>query len=91
MTMKTLRDLFGDPDGWQNLMSDGEDGAMPDLVGATILDIFVSGDQIAIYVRTADGVEALAIFHVEDHELRGRVARVILPGLSVHEALAFPI
>jgi hypothetical protein len=91
MSVKTLRELFGEPDGWQNLMSDGEDGTMPDLIGATILDIFISGTQVAIYIRTTEGVEALAVFHVEDHKVRGRIANVMQPGLSVHEALAFPI
>jgi hypothetical protein len=30
--------------------------------GARIVDVFVSGNQVAIYTRNEDGVEALSIF-----------------------------
>ena len=39
---------------------------MAPMEGATIQDVFVKGTQIAIYTRTARGIEALSVFSVED-------------------------
>ena len=61
---------------------------MTPMEGATIQDVFVKGTQIAIYTRTARGIEALSVFSVEDQELRERIGRVLVPGLSVSEAAA---
>ena len=90
MSERNIRDLFGDPEGWENHISDGVDG-MPDMNGATILDVFVSGNQVAVYTRNFEGVEALSIFFIDDPDVRGRVASALLPGASVYEALAQPI
>ena len=90
MNAKTVRDLFGEPEAWDNHISDGADG-MPDMDGARIVDVFVSGNQVAIYTRSDDGVEALSIFFVDDPEVRARVALALLPGSNVHDAVANPI
>ena len=64
MAKKVVRDLIGDPATWENHISDG--AAMADMVGATILDILVSGSQLAIYTRSAAGMEALSVFFIDD-------------------------
>ena len=90
MSAKILRDLFGDPNGWTNQISDGLDW-MPDMNEATIVDVFVSGNQVAIYTRSAEGIRALSVFCVDDQDLRVRAANALAPGANVHEAMAFPI
>ena len=90
MSLRSLRDLFGDPEGWENHISDGVDD-MPDMKEATILDVFVSGNQVAVYTRNFEGVEALSIFFIDDPEVRARVASASRPGASVHDALTQPI
>jgi hypothetical protein len=86
----TIRDLFGEPEAWGNHISDGLDG-MPDMDGARIVDVFVSGNQVAIYTRNDDGVEALSIFFVDDPKVRERVALALAPGSRVHDAVGNPI
>jgi hypothetical protein len=90
MSAITVRDLFGDPEAWDNHISDGVDG-MPHLNGAKIVDVFVSGNQVAIYTQNNDGVQALSIFFVDDPEVRARVALALAPGSNLHEAVASPI
>ena len=87
----TVRDLIGDPSSWQNLVSDGEGRQMPDMDGATIVDIFCTGNKLSIYTRNAAGIQALAKFRVDDAALCLRIGNVLLPGLNVHEALRLPI
>jgi len=88
--MRTVRDLIGDPSSWVNHISD-EDGNMPEMDGATIQDIFNSGNQLAIYTRNTAGIEALSIFYIDSAELRERLASLLLPGLNVHDAVAIAI
>jgi hypothetical protein len=88
--MRSVRDLIGDPSSWVNHISDG-DGNMPEMDGATIQDIFNSGNQLAIYTRNTAGIEALSIFYIDSAELRERLASLLLPGLNVHDAVAIAI
>jgi hypothetical protein len=90
MTGKTIRDLFGEPKGWANHFLDGEAGK-PDMDGATIVDVFVSGEQIAIYTKSQQGVDALSLFFVRDPETRARIAQALVPGLNVNEAVSISI
>ena len=88
--MRTVRDLIGDPSSWENRICDGAD-PMPDMVGATVLDTFDSGNQLAIYARNPAGVESLSIFFIDDAKLRGRIANALAPGSDVHKAIAIAI
>lgn len=90
MSAKTIRDLFGDPQGWANHFLDGE-GGKPDMNGATIVDVFVSGEQIAIYTKSKQGVDALSLFFVRDPEVRARIAQALIPGSNVDDAVAIAI
>ena len=86
MRINTIRDVLGEPSTWDNHISDGFDGK-PDMNGATILDVFVSGNQLALYTRSAAGVEALSIFFIDDQQLRARIATQLMPGLDIHKAV----
>jgi hypothetical protein len=55
--------------------------------GATILDVFVSGNQLALYTRSSAGLEALSIFFIDDQQLRARIATQLIPGLDIHKAV----
>jgi len=90
MNAKTPRDLLGDPNDWKNHISDDVDW-MPDMEEATILDVFVAGNEVAIYTQNARGIEALSTFLVDDKDLRDRVANALVPGSNLHEALTRPI
>jgi hypothetical protein len=90
MKTRMVRDLIGDPSSWQNL-HDGDDNKMPDMDGATILDIFCTGNQLAIYARNAAGIESLSKFYVADAALCARIAEALKPGLNINEALTRPI
>ena len=89
MDGKTIRDLFGEPEAWTNHFSDGENAM--DMDGAIIVDVFVSGNQVAIYTKNDEGVEALSLFFVNDPDVRARVALAFAPGSNVHDAIAAPI
>jgi hypothetical protein len=86
LKLNTVRDVLGEPSSWDNHISDGFEGK-PDMDGATILDVFVSGNQLALYTRNAVGVEALSIFFIDDQEIRARIATQLMPGLDVHKAV----
>lgn len=64
---------------------------MPDMDGATILDVFTTGSQLSVYTRNQAGIEALSLFYISDPELRARIALVLKAGLDVHEAVAVAI
>jgi hypothetical protein len=64
---------------------------MPDMDGATIVDIFCTGRKLSIYTRNAAGIQALAKFRVDDSTLCLRIGNVLFPGLDVHQALGLPI
>jgi hypothetical protein len=89
MNGNTIRELFGTPEKWINLMSDGT-GEQHRLDDAVIVDVFVSGNQVAIYTRDADDVEALSGFQVDDPEVRGRIALALSPGSRVRDAVNVP-
>ena len=89
MKMRTVRDFSGAPSSWQNL-NDG-DTKILDMDGATILDVFCSGNQLSIYARNAAGIESLSKFYIDDSALCARIAEALKPGLQVREALTSPI
>jgi len=87
---RTVRDVIGDPEFWPNFMQSEPQGP-PDMRGAMITDVFVSGDQIAIQTKGADCGQTFSMFVVEDGELRDRLTRVLRPALSAYEAVAAEI
>ena len=90
MITRTVRDVIGDPEFWPNFMQSELQGP-PDMRGAMITDVFVSGDQIAIQTKGADCGQTFSTFVVVDRELRDRLTRVLRPALSVYEAVAAEI
>jgi hypothetical protein len=54
---------------------------------ATILDVFVSRNELALYALAATGAEAMAVFVIENQGLRKKIATVMQPGLNVSTAL----
>ena len=90
VNITTLRDVLGEPTSWANRVGDGLSSKI-DMDGATVLDVFVSGNQLAIYTRSAAGLEALSIFNIDDAELRARIASRLIPGLDIHAAVALQI
>jgi hypothetical protein len=88
---RTVRDVIGEPSSWPNQISDGDHNEIPDMNGATIVDVYSSGRQLAIYTRNSASREALSIFYVDDWDLRARIANVLLPGLAVNDAVSIAI
>jgi hypothetical protein len=86
----TVRDVLGEPTSWPNRIADGLNDEC-DMDGAVVLDVFVSGNQLAVYTRNVTGIEALSIFNIDDSELRARIATRVLPGLDINAAVALPI
>ena len=91
MKTRTVRDVIGDPESWENHISDAADSKLPNLVCAKIQDVFSSGNQLRVYTRNSAGVEALSVFFINDTALRAQVANLLVPGLDVHEAVAIQI
>jgi len=85
--MTTIRDFVGDPRTWENHISDG-DARTPNMDGATVLDIFVSGNHLSLYTEDGYGVRGLSIFHIDDPDIRTRIAKALSPGSNVVQAIA---
>jgi hypothetical protein len=86
----TVRDVLGEPRSWANRISDGLQNKS-DMDGATVLDVFVSGNQLAVHTRSVAGTEALSIFNIANAEIRARIARLLVPGLDIYSAVALQI
>jgi hypothetical protein len=69
----TVGDVLGEPASWPNRIAD-ELNDKCDMDGAIVLDVFVSGNQLAVYTRDVTGIEALSIFNIDDPKLRARIA-----------------
>ncbi len=81
-----VQDVLGQPESWTNCVSDQLIG-LPDMRAATIGDVFVCRNKITLLVRGSDGAEAVAVFVIEDQELREKIAAVMRPGENVQAAL----
>ena len=81
-----VQDVLGQPESWTNSVSDQAVG-MPDLRGATILDVFENGKKLTLYARGMDGTETVCVFVIEDQDVRRKVATAIHPGSNVVAAL----
>lgn len=90
MDTKTVRDVIGEPESWPNFMRI-EWQRPQDMRGATISEVFASGDQLAIQTKGAVCGATLSTFTVNDEELRDRLMHILKPDLSVYEAVAAAI
>ena len=78
--------MLGDPKAWPYCISDERD-AIPDLRRATILDVFITAQRLFLYLRESTGTQAVAIFYIEDQDLRERAKQSLPIGAQVEEAL----
>jgi hypothetical protein len=90
MEITTVRDVLGEPTSWTNRMWDGLN-SRSNMEGAIVLDVFVSGNKLAIYTQTAAGHGVLSIFNIDDAELCARIAARLVPGLNINAAVALQI
>ena len=81
-----VRDVLGEPEAWANCISDEASG-VPDMRSAVILDVFVKQQHIFLYIQGQDGGETLAIFFIEDQDLREKIAEALRTAVEVLEAL----
>ena len=89
MGEKCVRDVIGEPEAWANCITD--EPSQPDLRRHIIVDVFLSGKQLALYTLDADGSEALSLFNLDGRDTQERLLRALRPGLTVEEAVASPI
>lgn len=81
-----VSDVLGEPESWANCISNELVG-LPDLRAATILDVFVSRNELTLYALAANGAEAMAVFAIENTGLRNKIATVMQPGLDISTVL----
>ena len=86
MNEKTVCDVLGEPASWENCISDELSGP-PDMRGATILDVFVSRNQITLHALGTNGTESASVFVIQDQDLRQKVVMAMNPGVEVLAAL----
>ena len=86
MSETIVSDVLGQPESWANCISDELVG-LPDLREATILDVFVSRNELTLYTSAANGAKALAVFVIENQCLRKKIATAMQPGLDVSTVL----
>jgi hypothetical protein len=86
MSETIVQDVLGEPESWANCVSDQLIG-LPNMRGATILDVFVSRKELTLYALGTNGAEAMAVFVIEDQDLRQKIASAMHPGVAVLAAL----
>lgn len=86
----TVRDVLGDPKAWPYCISDDRDG-IPDLGGAVILDVFIAKQRLFVHLRAGEGTEVVAVFFIEDQDVRERIAHALPTGSRVSTALGTPL
>ena len=82
----TVRDVLGDPVAWPFCISDDVNG-IPDLREAIIRDVFIAQQRLFLYLRGVTGSETVAVFFIDDQELRERTAEALQTGSDVAAAL----
>lgn len=87
---ETISEILGEPESWANCVSDELDG-LANLRESTIVDVFVSRNELTLYALGKNGVEAVAVFVIEDQDLRQKIAKAILPGADVLATLRLAI
>jgi len=86
MSETTVCGVLGEPASWENCISDELAGS-PDMRGATVLDVFVSRNELTLYARSLNGTESATVFVIQDQDLRQKVATAMHPGADVLAAL----
>lgn len=82
----TLCEVLGEPSSWGNCISD-ELAGLPDMRGATVLDVFVARNELTLYVRGLNGTESATVFVIQDPDLRQKIVTAMHPGADVLETL----
>lgn len=90
MNEATVCDVLGEPASWANCISDQLVG-LPDMRGATIVDLFVSRNELTLYAKGTNGAQSMAVFVIENQDLREKVATAIHPPIGVRAALRLAI
>ena len=83
---RIVRDVLGDPVAWPFCISDDVNG-IPDLHEAIIRDVFVAQQRLFLYLRGVTGSETVAVFFIDDQDLRERTAEALRTGSDVAAAL----
>ena len=86
----TARDVLGDPVAWPFCISDDPNG-IPDLRGATIEDIFITQKWLYLYMHETSGCEAVAVFFIDDQDLREKIALALRSAADLLAALNAPL
>lgn len=86
MSETIVSDLRRESESWVNCTSD-DLGGLPDIRGATIVDVFVSRNEVTLYALGRNGAQSLAVFVIEDQEIRQKVVSAMHPGVDVLSAL----
>ena len=86
MDLTTIRGVLGEPSSWANSICEDGDG-IPDFNGSTIVDVFCSGNEIALYTKGGNRGDKVSIFIVRDQGLRERLTLALLPGLVLLDVL----
>ena len=86
MNEATVCDVLGEPASWANCISDELVG-MPDMREATIVDVFVSRNELTLYAKGTNGAQSMAVFVIENQDLREKVATAMHIGANVFAAL----
>ena len=81
-----VSDVLGNPESWANCVSDQLVG-LPDLREATVVDVFVSRNELTLYAQETNGSESVTVFVIEDQDVRRKVATAMPPGVGVLAAL----
>ena len=81
-----VSDVLGNPESWANCVSDQLIG-VPDLREATVVDVFVSRNELTLYAQETNGSESVTVFVIEDQDVRRKIATAMPPGVGVLAAL----
>jgi hypothetical protein len=82
----TVCDVLGEPGSWVNCISDEMTGS-PDMQGATVVDVFVSRNEVTLYARGLNGTESATVFVIQNQDLRQRIVTAMHPGMDVQAVL----
>lgn len=85
-----VQDVLGEPESWGNCVSDQLVG-LPNLRGANVLDVFVAGNKLTLYAQGTDGAQSVAVFVIDDQDIRRKIATAFQPGVGVLAALRVAI
>ena len=90
MNEATVCDVLGESASWANCISDELVG-LPDMREATIVDVFVSRNELTLYAKGTNGAQSMAVFVIDDQDVRQKIAAAIHPPVGVLAALRLAI